>query len=177
MSVIPCPTQPEQCDFPVLADIGRCCGEQPCSVEDRITPAKPRAAAGIAARVEAAANRSTAGIRNTHLARSLSHERSSRHRGRGRADTARNVSPRSWMIAGRPSSRIDTTEAGSYMIIGGRAPISRQENANNAWKRLGNKIGFDHMAVRPNGKGDRFFTAIPKEPTIAAKGGARGGTV
>ena len=64
-----------------------------------------------------------------------------------------------------------------YMIIGGRAPISRQENANNAWKRLGNKIGFDHMTVRPNGKGDRFFTAIPKEPTIAAKGGARGGTV
>ena len=33
MSVIPCPTQPEQCDFPVLADIGQCCGEQPCSVE------------------------------------------------------------------------------------------------------------------------------------------------
>ena len=52
-----------------------------------------------------------------------------------------------------------------YMIIGGCAPISQQENANNAWERLGNKIGFDHMTVRPNGKGDRFFTAIPKEPT------------
>ena len=35
----------------------------------------------------------------------------------------------------------------------------------SAMKRLGNKIGFDHMTVRPNGKGDRFFTAIPKEPT------------
>jgi hypothetical protein len=52
-----------------------------------------------------------------------------------------------------------------YMIIGGYAPISQQENANNAWERLGNKIGFHHMTVRPNGKGDRFFTAIPKEPT------------
>lgn len=46
-----------------------------------------------------------------------------------------------------------------YMIIGGMAPASRQENANAAWARLGAKMGFDPMTVRPNGKGDRFFTA------------------
>lgn len=46
-----------------------------------------------------------------------------------------------------------------YMIIGGAAPRSQQENANNAWKALGEKMGFDYMTARPNGKGDRFFTA------------------
>lgn len=46
-----------------------------------------------------------------------------------------------------------------YMIIGGMAPASRQENANAAWARLGAKMGFKPMTVRPSGKGDRFFTA------------------
>lgn len=46
-----------------------------------------------------------------------------------------------------------------YMIVGGMAPTSLQENANAAWARLGAKMGFDPMTVRPNGKGDRFFTA------------------
>ena len=36
-------------------------------------------------------------------------------------------------------------------------PRSRQENANAAWARLGEKMGFDPMTVRPNGRGDRFF--------------------
>lgn len=40
----------------------------------------------------------------------------------------------------------------------GEAP-SQQERANNAWARLGRKMGFDHMTVRPNGQGDRFFSA------------------
>lgn len=39
-------------------------------------------------------------------------------------------------------------------------PRSRQENANAAWARLGEKMGFDPMTVRPNGKGDRFFSAV-----------------
>jgi len=52
-----------------------------------------------------------------------------------------------------------------YLIIGGRPPRSQQENANAAWARLGAKMGFDPMTVRPNGKGDRFFTAIPMEPS------------
>lgn len=46
-----------------------------------------------------------------------------------------------------------------YMVIGGVHPRSPQENANDAWKRLGAELGFDHMTVKPNGKGDRFFTA------------------
>ena len=46
-----------------------------------------------------------------------------------------------------------------YMIVGGVVPRSQQENANDAWKALGEKMGFDYMTVRPNGKGDRFFTA------------------
>jgi hypothetical protein len=36
---------------------------------------------------------------------------------------------------------------------------SRQEIANDAWNRLGKEMGFNHHTVRPNGKGDRFFTA------------------
>lgn len=46
-----------------------------------------------------------------------------------------------------------------YMIIGSIPPKSRQENANDAWKRLGDRMGFDHMTVQPNGQGDRFFSA------------------
>lgn len=50
-----------------------------------------------------------------------------------------------------------------YIIIGGVAPRSRQEMANDAWRALGAKLGFNHMTVRPNGKGDRFFSAEPKD--------------
>lgn len=50
------------------------------------------------------------------------------------------------------------------MMIGGRWPSSPQENANRAWERLGEKMGFDPMTVRPvDGKGNRFFTAVPCE--------------
>jgi hypothetical protein len=38
-------------------------------------------------------------------------------------------------------------------------PRSQQENANLAWLRLGNEMGFSHMTVTPNEKGDRFFSA------------------
>lgn len=38
---------------------------------------------------------------------------------------------------------------------------SPKENANIAWDMLGREMGFDHTTVRPNGKGDRFFTAEP----------------
>lgn len=50
-----------------------------------------------------------------------------------------------------------------YIIIGGISPRSRQECANAAWAALGDKMGFQSMSVRPNGKGDRFFTAIPTQ--------------
>jgi hypothetical protein len=46
-----------------------------------------------------------------------------------------------------------------YMVFGGMEPRSPQENANDAWAALGKEMGFDHMTVRPNGKGDRFFSA------------------
>ena len=47
-----------------------------------------------------------------------------------------------------------------YMVFGGIGPSSPQENANRAWKRLGKKMGFDSMSVKPSNKGRRFFTAI-----------------
>ena len=45
---------------------------------------------------------------------------------------------------------------GSYV-----SGMDRQERANEAWKRLGMEMGFDHMTVRPNGRGDRYFSAEP----------------
>ena len=38
-------------------------------------------------------------------------------------------------------------------------PPSPQARANAAWKALGEDMGFKHMTVKPNGKGDRFFSA------------------
>lgn len=49
-----------------------------------------------------------------------------------------------------------------YMIIGGVAPRSQQENANDAWKRLGDELGFHHMSVRP-GNSKLEFTAEERE--------------
>ena len=40
-------------------------------------------------------------------------------------------------------------------------PRSPQENANYAWHRLGEKMGFKHMTVKPSGKGPKVFTAEP----------------
>ena len=47
------------------------------------------------------------------------------------------------------------------MLQCGKAP-SQQENANAAWKALGEKMGFDHFTVIPNGWGPRWFKAMPK---------------
>lgn len=53
------------------------------------------------------------------------------------------------------------------MMVGRYAPSSPQENANRAWAALGEKMGFDSMSVRPvDGKGNRFFTAIPSETEV-----------
>ena len=46
----------------------------------------------------------------------------------------------------------------------GGVPLSPtpQENANSAWRRLGEKMGFEPMTVGPvAGKGQKFFTAEP----------------
>lgn len=42
-------------------------------------------------------------------------------------------------------------------------PESPQASANRAWTELGKEMGFEPMSVRPTSKGDRFFTAEPKE--------------
>jgi hypothetical protein len=38
-------------------------------------------------------------------------------------------------------------------------PRSLQERANSAWKELGERMGFDHMTVRPRSGSERFFSA------------------
>lgn len=53
-----------------------------------------------------------------------------------------------------------------YMIVGGMAPRSQQENANDAWMTLGLELGFDGMTVRP-GASQMEFSAEelpPKDP-------------
>ena len=41
-------------------------------------------------------------------------------------------------------------------------PMSRQENANAAWKSLGLEMGFDSNSIGPvAGKSELFFTATP----------------
>lgn len=56
---------------------------------------------------------------------------------------------------------MDASKPVTYMVFGGRAPSSPQENANAAWAELGRRMGFDPMSVESNGKGDRFFRATP----------------
>jgi hypothetical protein len=57
------------------------------------------------------------------------------------------------------------------MMVGGYDTSQIQQNAANAaWAKLGTKMGFDAMTVRPvDGKGQRFFSAIPSEPEEARK--------
>jgi len=60
---------------------------------------------------------------------------------------------------------MDACKPVPYIIVGGREPRSAQENANDAWERLGQELGFDYMTVRPvRGESDRVFTATPKVP-------------
>lgn len=62
---------------------------------------------------------------------------------------------------------LDACKPVPYMLIGGHAPSSPQENANRAWAALGAKMGFDPMSVQPTGKGNRFFSAVPSETEAA----------
>lgn len=57
---------------------------------------------------------------------------------------------------------LDASKPVLYIVVGGRELRSPQENANDAWERLGRRMGFDFMSVEPVlGKGRRFFTAEP----------------
>ncbi len=52
------------------------------------------------------------------------------------------------------SKPVVAIKIGSYM------PRGPQENANDAWASLGNKLGFKYMTVKSvSGKSDLFFTA------------------
>ena len=57
---------------------------------------------------------------------------------------------------------LDACRPQPYLIAGGIAPMSPQENANRAWASLGDELLFDWRSVQPSGRGDRFFTAEPK---------------
>jgi len=62
---------------------------------------------------------------------------------------------------------LDACKPVPYMIIGGIAPKSPQENANRAWQKLAKKYGFKWDTVHPiQGKGQRFFTAEPEEKKV-----------
>jgi hypothetical protein len=55
---------------------------------------------------------------------------------------------------------LDACKPVPYMVVGGIAPRSPQENANAAWAMLGEEMGFKPMSVRPvSGKGMEVFTA------------------
>lgn len=56
------------------------------------------------------------------------------------------------MSRGQLDELLVTMKPVPYIIVGGVAPRSQQENANAAWRRLGEVLGFDHMTVKPNGK-------------------------
>jgi len=58
---------------------------------------------------------------------------------------------------------MDACKSTPVMYLSGGKPMfnSPQENANHAWEKLGESLGFKPMTAKPNGKGDRFFTAEP----------------
>lgn len=51
------------------------------------------------------------------------------------------------------------------LIALGSGPITaQQQNANEAWRKLGEKMGFDGMTARPvPGKSELHFTAEPTD--------------
>lgn len=66
---------------------------------------------------------------------------------------------------------LDSCKPVPYMVIGGVPPRSPQENANLAWKELGDELNFDYMSVRPvHGKNEMYFTAESNGSLIAPEG-------
>ena len=57
---------------------------------------------------------------------------------------------------------LDAGKPVRYMIFGGHEPTSPQENANYAWKRLGDEMGFKWDTVIPDGTNSHIFTAEEK---------------
>jgi hypothetical protein len=76
------------------------------------------------------------------------------------------------MTAEDHAALLDACKPTPVMFLSGGLPMhdSPQENANCAWQRLGDKLGFDHMTVRPvSGKGTDYFTADAKLDLDLAK--------
>jgi hypothetical protein len=63
------------------------------------------------------------------------------------------------MTEGDLSELLDSMKTVPLIMINIGVSDSPQSRANDAWSRLGKRMGFDHMTVKPNGKGDRFFSA------------------
>lgn len=64
---------------------------------------------------------------------------------------------------------LDASKPVPYMVFGGVPPRSSRENAHDAWRHLGERMGFEWETVKPSRADQRFFTAIPK----ALKGGEK----
>ena len=64
---------------------------------------------------------------------------------------------------------LDACQPVPYMIVGGLAPRSPQENAESAWCVLGREMGFDGMTVQPDGSDQLNFTAEAVEQTTSAQ--------
>ena len=65
---------------------------------------------------------------------------------------------------------LDACKPTPVMYLSGGVPMggTPQENANAAWTLLGTKMGFESKTVKPiQGKGPRFFTAVPSETETA----------
>jgi len=59
---------------------------------------------------------------------------------------------------------LDACKATVCIMVGSYVPRTPQEKANDAWRALGMQMGFDYTTVRPiEGKGQRFFSAVPSE--------------
>ena len=58
---------------------------------------------------------------------------------------------------------LDACKPVPYMIIGNCIPRTPQQNANDAWRQLGDEMGFVWDTVQPlPSRGVRFFSAEPK---------------
>ena len=68
---------------------------------------------------------------------------------------------------------IDACKGMPLMELGGYPVQSPSQRAREAWKLLGEKMGFDYKTVKPRiGKGERFFTAIPLKDKVQRTVGA-----
>lgn len=65
------------------------------------------------------------------------------------------------MTPGHLQKILDACKPTPVMFLSGGQPMgsSPQENANAAWRSLGDELGFDYMTVQPTGEGNLFFTA------------------